>query len=473
MYLIFIVDQYYFGKDKGNARFGCIQPRATLHHHPDGHPLRILSQISKDVVCGLKDYKCIRHAPNNGFGIVTAGRDVILENPNSYVKVLPVSDSYTVSAGTAAPANSALTELAFGAYGASGTQVTADSLTFANGSISFSGGAGVFQGNASGSWAPSPTNQNTVSGVTNDYLSAIGGSSLNINFTSTQKYFGLLWGSMNDGNELQFYKNGQLVYTLTADDILTDNPDTASSEGNYYVSINIPDGYDQVVASSSSGGFEFANVTYAATTVSAPFDGTGVQTTIPYDPSDNTYLCFLEGTMIATPDGEQPVETLRPGALVLTAGGQAEPVRWIGTRAVSTRFADPFRAYPVRISAGALADGVPSRDLFLSPDHALLIDGILINAAALADGDTVRREAVMPELFTYYHIELAAHGLVLAENTPAETFVDNASRAHFDNWATHPDHGAVLEMDIPRAKSARQVPAQTRARLARHHRKIA
>ncbi|MBE7190503.1 Hint domain-containing protein, partial [Jatrophihabitans endophyticus] len=44
--------------------------------------------------------------------------------------------------------------------------------------------------------------------------------------------------------------------------------------------------------------------------------------------------CFLSGTLIATPDGERPVERLVPGDLVSVAGGVARPVRWIGTRTV-------------------------------------------------------------------------------------------------------------------------------------------
>src|ERR1700687_3099436 len=72
--------------------------------------------------------------------------------------------------------------------------------------------------------------------------------------------------------------------------------------------------------------------------------------------------------------------------------------------------------------------------------------------------------------FTYYHIELADHDLISAENTPAETFVDNVDRMGFDNWAEHlalyGDQDWIVEMPYPRAKAHRQVPMATRARLA-------
>jgi len=82
------------------------------------------------------------------------------------------------------------------------------------------------------------------------------------------------------------------------------------------------------------------------------------------------------------------------------------------------------------------------------------------------------RETKVPERFTYYHVELADHSLTLAENTPAETFIDNIDRMAFDNWDEHdalPDAGdmQLVEMGYARAKACRQVPRATRDRLAR------
>ena len=180
--------------------------------------------------------------------------------------------------------------------------------------------------------------------------------------------------------------------------------------------------------------------------------------------------CFCAGTMIATAAGDAGVETLAVGDLVLTTEGTLRPVLWIGRRAVATRFADPISAMPVRIRAGALADNVPVRDMLLSPCHALLVDGVLAQAGALVNGTSIVRETAMPETFTYYHIELADHSLILADGAPAETFIDNIDRMAFDNWEEHAalvgNAADITEMALPRAKSARQVPAATRARLA-------
>ena len=188
------------------------------------------------------------------------------------------------------------------------------------------------------------------------------------------------------------------------------------------------------------------------------------------DPSVFT-VCFLAGTMIATPAGETPVEALAVGDLVLTAGGRAAPVRWLGVQTVATLFADPLRSFPIRIMAGALGPNLPARDLLVSPDHALFLDSLLVQAGALVNGTTIVRESAMPERFMYFHVELEDHALILAEGVPAETFVDNVTRRRFDNYAQYEalygDSGPLLaEMDLPRVKSARQLPQALRARVA-------
>jgi hypothetical protein len=215
----------------------------------------------------------------------------------------------------------------------------------------------------------------------------------------------------------------------------------------------------------------------------------GVQTYVLFGPSDPSAfampdnfsdfvvdngpftVCFLAGTMIATPAGEIPVETLAVGDLVVTADGRTAPVRWVGVQTVATRFADPLRSFPIRITAGALGEGLPARDLFVSPDHALFLDSVLVQAGALVNGTTIVRETAMPERFTYFHVELEDHALILAEGVPAETFVDNVTRRRFDNFADYEarygDTGATIaEIAAPRIKSARQLPQALRERLA-------
>jgi Hint domain len=181
-------------------------------------------------------------------------------------------------------------------------------------------------------------------------------------------------------------------------------------------------------------------------------------------------ICFAAGTLIRTPDGQAAVETLKCGDHVLTQDGRIATVDWLGIQTISMRFADKLRVLPIRIRAGAVGENVPSRDLLVSPDHAILVEGALIQAGALVNGTPIVRETNVPMTFKYYHVEVEDHSLILAENTPAETFVDNVERLAFDNWAEHealyPDGKPITELPYPRAKSHRQVPVSTRVLLA-------
>ncbi|MCG2645516.1 MULTISPECIES: Hint domain-containing protein [Bradyrhizobium] len=189
------------------------------------------------------------------------------------------------------------------------------------------------------------------------------------------------------------------------------------------------------------------------------------------DPANaQVVICFMAGTMVRIPSGEVAVESLKRGDLVATHDGRMMPVTWLGRQTVSTVFGDPLRVLPVRIKASALGHNIPARDLLISPDHAILVDGALIQAGALVNGSSITRENNVPQVFTYYHVELDDHSLVLAENTPAETFVDNVDRLAFDNWAEHqalyPEGKVIEELPYPRAKAHRQVPVAIRVRLA-------
>lgn len=191
--------------------------------------------------------------------------------------------------------------------------------------------------------------------------------------------------------------------------------------------------------------------------------GTG---SLTVDSLNATLLCFLEGTMIATPEGEKAVEALQAGDVVLTAEGGTTTVEWLGQQPVDTTLSNPAKVNPIRIRAGALGDNVPARDLLVSPDHAIAIDGYLVNASALINGSSITREAQMPQSgFTYFHVETGTHELLLAEGCPAETYVDFIGRDGFVNGAERAEAPAIPEMAAPRISAARHLPPQIRAML--------
>lgn len=188
-------------------------------------------------------------------------------------------------------------------------------------------------------------------------------------------------------------------------------------------------------------------------------------------------VCFLAGTLIATPNGERPVEELRPGDLVLTADGRAVPVRFIGRQTVDSRFAEELRGTPVRIRAGALDEGVPRRDLCLSPNHAVAVDGILAFASALRTGTSIADAPPPAPRFTWFSVETERHELILAEGCPVETFLDVVPRRLWDNYreylALYGEEPAIAELPLPKAQSARQVPRRIRERIAARARALA
>ncbi len=147
--------------------------------------------------------------------------------------------------------------------------------------------------------------------------------------------------------------------------------------------------------------------------------------------------CYVAGTRIATAVGEVEVEDLEIGDFVETLHAGLKKIKWIGWRSYDGRFiADNKDILPIRIAQGAIAENLPSRDLFVSPGHAICIDGALIHAFRLVNGVSVTQAASV-ESVVYYHIETEYHEVIFAENCPAETFINENFRAQFQNAAEY------------------------------------
>jgi hypothetical protein len=156
--------------------------------------------------------------------------------------------------------------------------------------------------------------------------------------------------------------------------------------------------------------------------------------------------CFAAGTRIMGAFGPVPVEALAVGDRVRTARGRLAPVRWLGHRRVDlARHKRPLDVMPVRVRRAAFGRGRPSRDLVLSPDHAVFFRGHLVPVRHLINGVSIVQET--RERITYWHVELDRHDVILAEDLPCESYLDTGNRAAFENAA-----GAVqMTPDFARA----------------------
>jgi hypothetical protein len=183
-------------------------------------------------------------------------------------------------------------------------------------------------------------------------------------------------------------------------------------------------------------------------------------------------ICYLKGTRILTAQGERAIESLQRGDLVVTRWGGLQPVKWIGRQSFGRHFLKG--RLPVRIAAGALGDGLPLRDLFVSPGHSMLIGETLVLAENLCNGVTITRDGA-PEEIHYYQLEFAAHDCVLAEGVWSESYADAAGlRAAFHNHAEFaalfPDEAAPPAEPIlcaPRPRGGPVLAAALRPSVAR------
>lgn len=166
-----------------------------------------------------------------------------------------------------------------------------------------------------------------------------------------------------------------------------------------------------------------------------PYSYIDVESGALFQLPSNGPVCFAKGVLIDTPSGPIAIEALHQGSKVMGHSGIRE-VRWIGSRTYS---ASELRTLgrrtaitPIRITANAIADGLPSRDLLVSPWHHLYIDGLLVRAMDLANNLTIIQELHVSEV-SYWHIELDRFDVVLAHALYSESWADGGNRDFFLN----------------------------------------
>jgi hypothetical protein len=155
--------------------------------------------------------------------------------------------------------------------------------------------------------------------------------------------------------------------------------------------------------------------------------------TVTLDSDGALIPCFTAGTLIATDQGERPVENLAVGDRVMTLDNGVQPIRWIGMRTLSASELDRApNLRPICIAAGALGDGLPHQPLVVSPQHRCLVRSriaermfgsleVLIAAKHLLGWPGVSVVADDCEV-TYVHMLFDRHELVWSMGALTESF---------------------------------------------------
>ena len=155
-------------------------------------------------------------------------------------------------------------------------------------------------------------------------------------------------------------------------------------------------------------------------------------TTMTFEEIENVIPCFTPGTSIATPRGERLVEDLREGDRIITRDNGIQEIRWVGHKVMSGKalVSNPHLR-PVMIEAGSLGNGLPERDMLVSPNHRVLVANdrtqlyfeeseVLAAAKHLVGSAGIRDVEVMAT--TYVHFMFDRHEVVLSNGAWTESF---------------------------------------------------
>ncbi|MDN5569547.1 MAG: Hint domain-containing protein, partial [Paracoccus sp. (in: a-proteobacteria)] len=151
--------------------------------------------------------------------------------------------------------------------------------------------------------------------------------------------------------------------------------------------------------------------------------------------------CFARGTMILTSLGEVAVENLTKGDLVHTVDKGLKPIQWIGSNKLSTTdLNNDEKLRPIRISKGALGNGLPSSELIVSPQHRILVrsniaqkmfgtDEVLVAAKQLCQIDGIDIAEDLSDV-EYFHFMFDHHEVVISNGAQTEALFTGREALH-------------------------------------------
>jgi hypothetical protein len=151
-------------------------------------------------------------------------------------------------------------------------------------------------------------------------------------------------------------------------------------------------------------------------------------------------VCYKKGTLILTDQGLIPIENIKEGDSVVTYGKihnmkyvtsdkyKVEPVVWISSFKICCLNSESL---PICIKKHALRKNYPFQDLYVSPNHSLLVNGKMVLARNLVNGTTIYQDTDCKEV-EYYHLECKEHYAIFANGVLAESYFDDNNRYVFE-----------------------------------------
>jgi hypothetical protein len=152
----------------------------------------------------------------------------------------------------------------------------------------------------------------------------------------------------------------------------------------------------------------------------------------------STCRCLLKGTKISTPSGDRLVQELQIGDEVQTLAGP-KVIKWIGYNKFTKEEGRAWQdsVMPIRVARFAIDDRTPSCDLYLSPQHCIFINEVLIPVIYLVNETSITEGApANTPALEYYHIELDTHEVIYAEGALVESY-DGWNREAFSNFVQY------------------------------------
>lgn len=171
------------------------------------------------------------------------------------------------------------------------------------------------------------------------------------------------------------------------------------------------------------------------------FDGTTAGISATVNSATSSFVCYLKGSLILTDSGYVPIENLKEGDMVETRGEIyddefidedsetcLEPILWISKFKVNYLSS---KSRPICIKKDAFGENLPFSDLYVSPEHRLLLNDKMVPAKTILNGQDIYQDNECEDV-VYYHLELDTHMAIVANGILAESYVDVGNRHVFE-----------------------------------------